>query len=145
MKTLILILIISLSISNATSTHRQFINDKERKNVVKKAKRFISQKYFFKKPRKSYKLSIRAIKSQNNFVRLESVAVYNNGNYVENDYVEDIVFNLCLAKVNNRWHIVFDLSRNDVPSSEEMRKIKSDFPSNFPLKLLSPFWQKLFK
>lgn len=51
---------------------------------------------------------------------------------------------LCLHKIDGRWKIVFDLSGGDVPTDEEMRQIVRDFPTDFPLKLLSSFWQKKF-
>jgi hypothetical protein len=55
----------------------------------------------------------------------------------------DIAFNLCLKKTAGRWEVIVDLSRTDVPDAAELRTIKSNFPRDFPLSLLSSTWRKL--
>lgn len=58
------------------------------------------------------------------------------------DYFLDVDYNVCLQKEDGVWKVIYDLSRSDVPSTEEWREIQKSFPQNFPKELLSEFWQK---
>ena len=113
-------------------------------NILFEANSYLLKERIIEEPPKPYVLSIRDIKSEGDFVNLETVATYNDGSYVENKYVGDSVFVLCLEKVSGQWKVIYDLSRSDVPSEDEMKDIKRKFPPKFPKKLLSPFWQDLF-
>lgn len=119
-------------------------NKQEDLSLMQSSFSYVLQEYMSVKPQKSFRLQVRELFVENDYARVEAVIVYEDGKLVETDYIEDIVFVLCLERTNNKWQVVFDLSRTDVPSNEEMMEIKKSFPKKFPLNLLSPFWQDLF-
>lgn len=61
------------------------------------------------------------------------------------EYFEDIDYVVCLEKQRGTWHVVYDLSRSDVPSAKELEHIRQTFPAEFPKSLLPPFWQAKLK
>lgn len=105
------------------------------------------QKYYStnQKPKKPYSMKPSLYRSSGKYLYIESLPFYSDGSFVENDYVEDIVVSLCLEKVDGKWKVIYDLSRTDVPCEEELKFIKKEFPSRFPIKLLNKFWIKKLK
>lgn len=106
-------------------------------------KSYLEKNYLIQKPKKQYYFKIEELNKKREFVRVDVIAVYNDGSYVENKYIPDMAFTLCLEKKDNKYKVLYDLSRTDVPSSQELKSIKKDFPIQFPKKLLSKFWQDL--
>lgn len=139
-----LLLMISFFLYLSADVSRQF-QDEELLNISHDVKPYITEKYLYKKPSKQFNISVTYFNRDKNFASVKASAVYENNQLVENEYIEDVVFILCIEKVNNKWEVVFDLSRTDVPSDEEMKNIILCFPNQFPKKLLPPFWQDLFK
>ena len=88
-------------------------------------------------------VTVDAVRIDGNYVGFSGVYTTVEGLKDPDIYCEAALM-LCLHKTDGRWKIVFDLSGGDVPSDEEMRQIVKDFPTDFPLKLLSSFWQKKF-
>lgn len=119
--------------------------DKELLKISGDVKPYIIEKYLYKKPLKPFKILVTYFNRDKKFASIKASAIYENKQLVENEYIEDVVFTLCIEKINNQWKVVFDLSRTDVPSAEEMNNIVDYFPNQFPKKLLPPFWQDLFK
>lgn len=105
-------------------------------------KNYVLKNYSIKNPEKKFNMDIMSSKLDGNYMLIETVPAYENGLYVETEYIEDISFVFCLEKKDAKWEIIYDLSRNDVPSTQELQYIKREFPSNFPKKLLPKFWQK---
>ena len=60
------------------------------------------------------------------------------------DYVIDIEFQFCLKANHGQWQVIYDLSRTDVPSDQELKTIWEAFPKAFPLVLLPEFWSEKF-
>jgi hypothetical protein len=77
------------------------------------------------------------------YCNFEAIPLFKDGSYVSTKYMVDIAFNLCLKKEGERWIVIVDLSRTDVPDGTELQTIKRKLPSDFPISLLSPTWRDL--
>lgn len=102
------------------------------------------QRSMFAKPKKNFIISPLFLKYKNNFVFIQTVAMYDDSSYIETDYVADEVLSLCFEKKGKKWEIIYELTRTDVPSKEQLKEIQKTFPAQFPKELLSKFWRKLF-
>ena len=101
--------------------------------------------YSIKNPPRQIFFDLTQINQAGQYAVLRSPTYYADGSNTF-DSIEDLVYILCLEQgAGGTWTLIYDLSRSDVPSSEELAEIKSSFPEKFPKKLLSNFWQKLLK
>lgn len=105
-------------------------------------KKYVSQNYTLKTPKNDFFINPSILRVEDNFAMLMATSLYKDGSSISTEYFEDIVFVLCLEKVDNKWKVIYDLSRNDVPSKKEIKQIIKEFPTNFPRKLLPDFWQE---
>jgi hypothetical protein len=105
-------------------------------------KSYVSKKYTLKTPKYKFHIEPSLLNIDGNFAMLSATPLYADGSNISTEYFEDIVFVLCLEKKDDRWAVIYDLSRNDIPSFKEMEEIKKNFPKNFPKKLLPDFWKK---
>lgn len=103
-------------------------------------KSYVSKKYTLKTPKYEFHIEPSALHIKGDFAMLSATPVYEDGSSISTEYFEDIVFVLCLQKIDEKWKVIYDLSRNDVPSDEERTEIKKEFPANFPKELLPKFW-----
>lgn len=76
---------------------------------------------------------------------IEALPVFEDGTEAVPQYLPDIGYSHCLKRINVGWHVILDLSRTDVPSGDEVRKIKKSFPGDFPVSILPEFWHDLFR
>jgi antitoxin component YwqK of YwqJK toxin-antitoxin module len=107
-------------------------------------KNYVLKKYTLKTPKYEFYIEPSYLNIDGKFAMLSATPLYEDGSNISTEYFEDIVFVLCLEKKEGKWEIIYDLSRNDVPSFKEMKEIKKDFPKDFPKKLLPDFWRKKF-
>jgi len=107
-------------------------------------KSYVTEKYTLKTPKYEFHIEPSALHVEGRFAMLSATPLYEDGSGISTEYFEDIVFVLCLEKKNGKWKVIYDLSRNDVPSNEEMIEIKKEFPAKFPKTLLPKFWQEKF-
>jgi len=107
-------------------------------------KSYVTQKYTLKTPKYEFHIEPSALHVKGDFAMLSATPLYEDGSSISTEYFEDIVFTLCLKKSEGKWKVIYDLSRNDVPSEEEIQEIKKEFPANFPKKLLPKFWVEKF-
>ncbi len=113
--------------------------------IASVATEHVIDNYSIKTPPRQIFFDLTQIKQAGQYAVLRSPTSYVDGSDTF-DSIEDLVYVLCLEQeTGGTWTIVYDLSRSDVPSSEELAEIKSSFPEDFPKKLLSNFWQKLLK
>lgn len=56
---------------------------------------------------------------------------------------DDIVFNIFLKRDEKAWRVIRDLSRTDVPSEDEQKAIRRDFPREIPVSIIPAFWRKI--
>jgi hypothetical protein len=112
--------------------------------ILLHGKNYVIQNYTLKIPKYEFHLVPSALQVEGAFAMLSATVLYEDGSDISTEYFEDIVFALCLEKRENMWKVIYDLSRNDVPSDEEMIEIKKEFPGKFPKKLLPKFWQEKF-
>lgn len=89
------------------------------------------------------KLDTRIFNQDNDYAFIETIILDENGKYLSTEHIEDIVFTLCLQRINDSWKVIYDLSRTDVPSDEQIIEIQKSFPKYFPKYLLSNFWQSI--
>ncbi len=104
---------------------------------------YVIKEYSFDRTEKEIVFDKQAIHYNSSYAVLKSAAYYADGSSTDNA-VADLVFVLCFKK-QDQWHIVYDLSRSDMPSAEELNAMKKEFPSDFPKSLLPQFWQRLLK
>lgn len=121
----------------AGSPERQAVCDAARPYVIKKyaLSSKLPQPILFK---------VRRIQVLGNYCSFEAIPIFKDGSYVSTEYMMDIVFELCLKREHERWHVIYDLSSTDVPSDSEMRQIWSVFPKDFPVELIPQFWREQF-
>lgn len=114
-------------------------------DILVSAKAYVVEKYVIEKVPKEFTLVASMINKNENFALVEAVPIYEDGSYVGTQYIEDLVFVICLQNIDGEWKVIYDLSRSDVPSDEEMKDMKKSFPINFPKEFLSDFWQNKLK
>lgn len=131
----LLILIVSLSFSKTD-------NIVIPKNMTIQINSYLSEHYFIKKPKKPFTLKASIYNKTKEYAFVEAILLYEDDSYIELDYIEDIVFSFCLEKVQSKWNVIYDLSRTDVPSDEELEYMKKNFPPQFPKELLNKYWRK---
>jgi antitoxin component YwqK of YwqJK toxin-antitoxin module len=107
-------------------------------------KSYVIKKYTLKTPKYEFHIEPSSLQIEGSYAMLSAIPLYEDGSYISTEYFEDIVFTLCLKKTDDSWKIIYDLSRNDTPTVEEINEIKKDFPNDFPKKLLPKFWQEQF-
>lgn len=112
--------------------------------ILLHVKNYVIQNYSLKTPKNEFHIVPSVLQVEGNFAMLSATVLYEDGSDISTEYFEDIVLALCLEKKENVWKVIYDLSRNDVPSDEEMIEIKKEFPANFPKNLLPGFWQEKF-
>jgi hypothetical protein len=79
---------------------------------------------------------------QEPYCNFEAIPLFKDGSYMSTEYMADIAFNFCMKETAGTWQVIIDLSRTDVPDTSELRKIRANFPPDFPLSLLSPDWRR---
>ena len=79
---------------------------------------------------------------QEPYCNLEAIPLFKDGSNISTEYMADIAFNFCMKETAGTWEVIVDLSRTDVPDTSELRKIRGNFPQDFPLSLLSPSWRQ---
>jgi len=110
----------------------------------KAAAAYVSEKYSMQQSEQQITFDPGRVQRKGKYVVINSPAYFSGASSTDG-YVEDLVFVLCMEKSGGEWHIVYDLSRSDVPDNEEVEDIRKTFPQHFPRELLSDFWQELLK
>jgi hypothetical protein len=114
--------------------------------LINAAKDYVLQNYVHKPLPKELALQVQTVKINGKYGMIEAIPVFADQSEIGSEYIEDLLFQLCLKKDDQgQWQVVYDLSRSDVPSAEELQHIKAEFPKDFPTKLLPDFWKKLFE
>jgi len=119
------------------SAERQAICDGARTHVVKE--------YVTAKLPQPLVFKIQRLQVLGDSCSFEALPLFKDGRPIGTGYVMDIVFNFCLQRKAGRWQVVTDLSSTDVPSGPELKTIRQRIPPDYPMELLSPFWQDLFR
>ena len=86
---------------------------------------------------------VEKLRSDGDYCYFEGLPLFKDGTPVGTDYIADIVFELCLKRSGDRWRVIYDLSRTDVPDDTELKQIWRAFPKDFPFQLIPKFWQDL--
>ena len=102
---------------------------------------YVAKNYTMQESDKQLTFDAEKIQRTGKYAVIDSPALFSDGSTTEN-FIEDLVFVLCLEK-KAKWSVMYDLSRSDVPSKEELKAIRANFPHNFPMELLPRYWQKL--
>ncbi len=136
-----------LTISSAVfaqGIHTPLPGSPERQAVCDTLRTYVAANYTLKRLPKPIVFKIDSIRIQGDYCHFEGIPLFKDGSDAIGVYVYDIVLNICLERGGDGWMVVYDLSRTDVPSDQEMREIKEGFPSDFPTSLLSKFWRDKF-
>jgi hypothetical protein len=141
---LLLLLGVSAVQARAQSDYSPKPGSTERQAICDAARAFVLSKYATTPPPQPIVFKIDHIRVQNGYCNFEAIPLFKDGSYVSPKYLPDIAFNFCLQKIGNRWKVIVDLSRTDVPDATELQTIKRNFPKDFPISLLSPTWRDLF-
>ena len=97
------------------------------------------------KVEKEYTISPLLVRYKDDFAYIQAIPIYTDGKYISTEYIVDEVYSLCFEKVDSQWKIIYELTRTDVPSDEQLQEIKNSFPAQFPKKLLSTFWKDMLE
>jgi hypothetical protein len=116
------------------SAERKAICDTMREYVATANKKPLALTFLFK---------IEFLRVDNDYAGFEGFPVKPDGSL--DSRFEDVVYTTFLKKQNGDWRVVRDLSRTDVPSAEEAKEIRRNFPADFPVSVMPEFWRKLLR
>ena len=128
----------------AEDAHTPKVGSAERKEICDGLRSFLISEYAEKKLPKPIVLKIEYLKVLGDFCVVECEPVFEDGTSALGPYFPDMGYYHCLKRFNIGWHVIVDLSRGDVPSGDELKKISKSFPADFPMNLMSPNWQDIF-
>src|SRR5437870_6019277 len=135
---------VGVALVGAQSDYTAKPGSSERQAICDAAREFVLSKYTTAPLPQPVVFKIDRIRVRDHYCNFEAIPLFKDGGYVSPQDMVDIVFNLCFKRTNNRWNVIVDLSRTDVPDAAELQKIKRSFPQDFPTSLLSPTWRDLF-
>ena len=115
------------------SSERVAISDSMRAHIIKEYDTKKLPKFLFK---------IEFIRIKGDYAGFQGFPVKPDGSHFPDGIFEDVVHTTLLAKKNGVWRVVVDLSRSDVPSPQEARKIKDSIPTGFPADVIPAFWRE---
>jgi hypothetical protein len=134
---------VGVALAGAQSDYTPKPGSSERQAICDAARAFVLSKYTTAPLPQTIVFKIDRIRAQDHYCNFEAIPLFKDGSYIGPQYMVDIVFNLCFKRTDNRWNVIADLSRTDVPDSVELQRIKRSFPQDFPASLLSPTWRDL--
>lgn len=112
-------------------------------DMLENAKDFIRAKHIGDSLPKSFKLQIKTIQANEKYGILEFAVSYADDTPLARDDINDREYMLCIEKTDNGWDVIYDLTRSDVPSNEEIIAIKEALPEDFPLNSFLKSWMDL--
>ena len=115
------------------SPERKAICDAMRAYVVKDQSRPLPKAILFK---------IEFLCVEGDYAGFEGFPVFEDGSDAIPNYLPDIVSTTILRRDGNRWKIIADLSRTDVPSEKELAAIRKSIPADVPRAVLPEFWRE---
>jgi hypothetical protein len=142
---LLFLVLVAATTAKAQLAYTPKIGSPERQAICDAAREYVLRKYANRPPPQPIVFKIDHLSVQGQYCNFEAIPLLKDGSYVSTEYMIDIAFNLCFKKMTGRWQVIVDLSRTDVPDEAELRTIKSNFPPDFPISLLSPTWRKLLR
>jgi hypothetical protein len=116
----------------------------ERQAICDAARTYVLSKYTTAPLPQTIVFKIDRIRVRDHYCNFEAIPLFKDGSYITPQSMVDIIFNLCFKRTDNRWNVIVDLSRTDVPDPAELQTIKHNFPKDFLVSLLSPTWRDLF-
>jgi hypothetical protein len=116
----------------------------ERQSICDAARQHVIQKYATQPLPHPIVFHIDYIAVQGGYCFFEATPRFKDGSFVPPNYLPDMAYNFCLKNDGNRWMVILDLSRSDVPDASETADIRKRLPSDFPFAVFSPDWRKIF-
>ena len=135
---------VGVALAGAPSDYTPKPGSSERQAICDAARTYVLSNYATAPLPQPIVFKIDRIRVRDDCCNFEAIPLLKDGSYVSPQYIVDIAFNLCFKRTDNRWNVIVDLSRTDVPDSAELQRIKRSFPPDFPISLLSPTWRDLF-
>ena len=141
--TLLVLVCLTLPV-RAEDAHTPKPGSAERKDICDGLRAFIIAEYAEKKLPKPIVLKIEFLKVLGNYCVVECEPMFEDGTSAMGPYFPDMGYSLCLKRFNVGWHVIIDFSAGDVPGGDELKRIKKSLPGDFPVSILSDFWQDVF-
>ena len=140
---LLLILLLAFCLrAQAQTAHTPKAGSAERQAICDGARAYVLDKYVNGRLRQALVFKVDHLLVTGDYANLEATPIYKDGSYIDADTIPDIGYNFCLQRSGQRWRVIADLSRSDVPEGSEIAEIRARL-GDFPLRLFSPDWQKL--
>lgn len=85
---------------------------------------------------------IEYLKVMGRFAAFEGVALFQDGSFAAGTVLPDVVYTTFLQRGSDgRWAVIADLTRTDVPDTQELRQIRKRFPGRIPTEIIPEFWR----
>src|SRR2546422_9130402 len=108
-----------VALAGAQSDYTPKPGSSERQAICDAARTYVLRKYATAPLPQPIVFKIDRVRVQDHYCNFEAIPLFKDGGYVSPQYMVDIVFNLCFKRTNNRWNVIVDLSRTDVPDAAE--------------------------
>ena len=115
----------------------------ERQSICDAAREHVLQKHATQKLPQPIVFHIDHIAVADGYCFFEATPRFKDGSFVPPNYLPDMAYNLCLKSGTDRWTVILDLSRSDVPDASEVAAIRNRLPSDFPFGVFSANWRNL--
>lgn len=116
------------------SPERQGIADAMRVFVAPHASRKLPQKLVFK---------IEFLRVDGDYAGFQGFPIFADGSDAIPEYMPDVVWCTVLKRDGDRWRVILDLSRTDVPDEAELKEIRARLPKGVPPSVLTDYWRPL--
>jgi hypothetical protein len=113
----------------------------DRQAICDAVRHFLAKQRGKSEERRLFK--IEALRADGGYAYFEGFFADADGSPSAAGTADDVVFNMFLKKEGKTWRVIRDLSRTDVPSDEEQREIRRDFPKEIPVTIIPPFWRDI--
>jgi hypothetical protein len=140
---LLVVLLTFAALAQAQMVHTPKPGSAERQAICDAARAYVLSKYATRPLPQPIVFKIDRLSVLGAYANMQAVALLKDGSYAAPNYLPDMALNFCLRNAGSGWTVIADLSRTDVPDAAEAAAIRSRLPDDFPLRLLSPDWQKL--
>jgi hypothetical protein len=114
----------------------------ERQAICDGARVYVMSKYVSGTLRQPIVFKVGHLQVADGYANMEAIPIYKDGSFIDPDTIPDIGYNFCLRQSGGSWTVIADLSRSDVPTSEEVGEIRQRLGGDFPRALLAPMWRR---
>ena len=140
-----LLVAVSHEVSAADARHTPERGSPERQSICDGARVYVIKKYSSAATLPQPLIfKIERIEVLGSYCSFQAIPLFKDGSPISTEYIEDVVFDLCLKRTDSKWRVIYDFSRTDVPNDAELKQMWRTFPKEFPFVLLPKFWRDHF-